>query len=318
MLKHILVPLDGSSLAECTLPHAVALARVFDAQITLLQVVSREDLDMAMNAVSPLDWQIRRAEAKAYIQDVTKRLEELELDVEGVVIEGKAAKDIIEFAHGNDMELIVLSSHGRSGLSEWGISSIVQKVAMRAHVPIYIVRAYAADSEDLDGLTYRQIMVPLDGSQRAECAISTAEELSRAFEAGLLLVHVVRRPEVPRRVPLTDQERDLVERLVAVNEAKAKEYIADVKARSAEGTEVMVRVAESSALELHRIVEDRKVDLMVLSAHGYSGEPRWPYGSISLNLIFYGTSALLIVQDIPSSELKPSQAELASREKRGH
>ena len=318
MLKHILVPLDGSSLAECTLPHAVALARVFDAQITLLQVVSREDPDMEMDAVSPLDWQIRRAEAKAYIQDVAKRLEELELDDEGVVIEGQAAKDIIEFAHGNDMDLIVLSSHGRSGLSEWGISSIVQKVALRAHVPIYIVRAYAAGSEDLDGLTYRQIMVPLDGSQRAECAISTAEELSRAFDAGLLLVHVVRRPEVPRRAPLTDEERDLVDRLIAVNQAKAEDYMDDIKAHSAEGTEVMGRVAESSALELHRIAQDRKVDLMVLSAHGYSGEPRWPYGSISLNLIFYGTSALLIVQDIPSSELKPSQAELASKEKRGH
>ena len=80
----------------------------------------------------------------------------------------------------------------------------------------------------------------------------------------------------------------------------------------------MVRVADSSALELHRIVEERQVDLMVLSAHGYSGEPRWPYGSISLNLIFYGASALLIVQDIAPGEIEPSQAELASKEKRGH
>jgi nucleotide-binding universal stress UspA family protein len=318
MLNHILVPLDGSSLAERTLPHVVALARVFDAQITLLQVVSQEDPDLVTDAVSPLDWQIRRAEAKAYIQDVVNRLEKLELHVEGVVLEGQAAKDIIEFAHSNDVDLIVLSSHGRSGLSEWGISSIVQKVALRAHVPIYIVRAYAADSEDLEGLTYRQILVPLDGSQRAECAISAAEELSRAFDAGLLLAHVVRRPEVPRRAPLSDKERDLVERLIEVNLDKAKQYMADVKAHSIEGTEVMVRVADSSALELHRIVEERQVDLMVLSAHGYSGEPRWPYGSISLNLIFYGTSALLIVQDIAPGEIKPSQAELASKEKRGH
>jgi nucleotide-binding universal stress UspA family protein len=153
---------------------------------------------------------------------------------------------------------------------------------------------------------------------RRSAHLGCKEELSRAFDAGLLLAHVVKRPEVPRRVPLSDNERDLVERLIEVNLDKAQQYMADVKARSIEGTETMVRVADSSALELHRIVEERQVDLMVLSAHGYSGEPRWPYGSISLNLIFYGTSALLIVQDIAPGEIEPSQAELASKEKRGH
>jgi nucleotide-binding universal stress UspA family protein len=318
MLNHILAPLDGSSLAECTLPHIVALARVFDARITLLQIVTRHESDLAMGAMSPLDWQMRCAEANAYVHGVAERLEERGLDVETVVTEGQAATDIVEYAHKHDVELIVLSSHGRSGLSEWGISSVVQKVVLRAHVPIYIVRAYGASAPDLEGLTYRQILVPLDGSQRAEYAVSAATTLAKAFGAGLLLAHVVRRPEVPRRVPLNDEERQLVERLIEVNLAKAEQYMADVESHSPEGAEIMVRVADSSAVELHRIVDERGVDLMVLSAHGYSGEPSWPYGSVSLNLIFYGTSTLLIVQDISADEIKPSRAELVSREKRGH
>jgi nucleotide-binding universal stress UspA family protein len=317
MLGHILAPLDGSLIAECVLPHVVALARVFNARITLLHVVEPEESG-SFTGVSPLDWQIRRAEAKAYIQDTADRLAELDLDVDALVLDGQQARAIIEFAHDNGVELIALSSHGRSGLSGWGISSIVQKVLLRAHMPVYIVRAHAASSYDLDGLTYRQLMVALDGSQRAECAISAATTLAQTFDAGLLVAHVINRPEIPQRTPLLHEEQALIDRIIAINQVKSEQYMTEIKSHYPEFVETLVRVGNSSTVELHRIAVERHVDLMVLSAHGYSGERSWPYGSVCLNLIFYGASSLLIVQDIAVGEMAPSLAELAAREKQGH
>jgi nucleotide-binding universal stress UspA family protein len=318
MLGRILAPLDGSLLAECALPHIVALARIFDAQVILLQVVEQPSSDQGIGTMSPMTWQIRRVESKAYIDSVAERLAALDLDVEAVVIEGRPAKAIIEFAHDQDIDLIVMSSHGQSGISEWGISSVVQKVILRAQKSVYVVRAHDAEIGDLDSLTYRQLLVPLDGSQRAGCAVATATFLAQAFDAELLMAHVVSRPQLPRRVPLTVGETDLVDRLMEVNLAKAEQYMDDVKSHTPEWTETMVCVGDSSAIELHRIIDKRRVDLTVLSAHGSSGEPRWPYGSVCLNLLFYGSSPLLILQDIAMGDRQATHAELAARERHGH
>jgi nucleotide-binding universal stress UspA family protein len=318
MLERILAPLDGSSLAECTLPHVVALARVFEAEITLLQVVEQPACDERTDTIDPLAWQMRRAEAEGYIHKVANDIANLGIDVKAIVIEGRPAKAIVDFAHHHFVDLIALSSHGQSGLSEWGISSVAQKVLLRADASVYIVRAHDAQVDALDSLTYRKLLVPLDGSQRAECAVGVATVLAQAFDADLLLAHVINRLEVPRRNPLSAREQDLIEQVMALDVAKAERYMTDIKAHSSERAETMVRVGNSPIAELHRIANERQVDLIVLSAHGCSGEPRWAYGSICLNLLFYGKSSLLILQDVVTNGHEPSYAELGARERQGH
>ena len=80
-------------------------------------------------------------------------------------------------------QLIILSSHGQSGLSEWNVSSVVQKIVLRARTSIMIVRAYQRIPPETAGLRYRRILVPLDGSQRAECVLPVAVTLARSHEA---------------------------------------------------------------------------------------------------------------------------------------
>lgn len=74
MLKHILVPLDGSSLAECTLPHAVAFAKTFDAQVTLLRVMERPRDVRQLHPIDPLDWAMVCAEGQAYLDHLVAQL----------------------------------------------------------------------------------------------------------------------------------------------------------------------------------------------------------------------------------------------------
>ena len=318
MFDHILVPLDGSSLAECVLPHAMAVARACGAQVTLLRVLERPQAAGPTRSVDPLDWHIRKAEARAYLDGLSARLQEAGLRTESTLLEGQAAERIVEFVRGHDVNLIVLSSHGRSGLSDWNVSSIVQKIILRAYVPVMIVRAYQPVAGDLTGLRYRHMLIPLDGSQRAECALPLATTLSRSHGSELLLVHVVSRPEMVCRAPPTQEDTELVNRLTERNRLEATRCLENLRSRLPLDVQTRVLVSDNTAATLHRLVEQENVDLVVLSAHGCSGRTEWPYGSLVVNFIAYGTTPLLIVQDLSPDEVERTQAEMVTREHKGH
>jgi len=318
MLDHILVPLDGSSLAECVLPHTVALAQAFDAQVTLLRILERARTAGRTRSIDPLDWHIRKAEAKAYLDELTARLQKVGLQTEATLLEGQAAERIIEFAHGQNVSLIVLSSHGRSGLGGWNISGVVQKTILRAYMPAMIVRAYQPVTGDLTGLRYRRLLVPLDGSQRAECVLPLATMLARFRESQLLLAHVVCRPAMPRRVLPTQEEIELANRLTECNQLEATRYLEQLQSRQSGDVQTRLFVGDCVPAALHELVARENIDLVLLSAHGYSGGTKWPYGSVALNFIAYGTTPLLIVQDLSRDEVERTQAEMAAREYKGH
>jgi nucleotide-binding universal stress UspA family protein len=318
MVEHILVPLDGSSLAERVLPHAVAVGQAMDAKVTLLRAVARKPPESGSRAVDPLSWHMRKSEAEAYMDDVAERLRETGLSASVRLAEGRAAGSIIDFARQEDVDLIIISSHGDSGLSAWNISSVVQKVILRAYTPALIVRAYQRATEDLTGLSYERLLVPLDGSRRAECTLPWARELADYHDGRLILAHVVKRPEVPRRAPLSDEETELVERLTALNRAKGEAYLEDLQSRLDLDAGSCLVVSDDPAMALHTLADDEEVDLVVMAAHGYSGKKTWPYGSIALNFIAYGSHPLLIVQDVPAEEAGETEAERAARERAGH
>ncbi len=318
MLDHILVPLDGSRLAETVLPHAVAMAQAFGARVTLLRAVSRSEQVPGSPAVDPLSWQILKAEARAYLDEILARIQEVGVEADRILVEGSAAEQIVEFARAEGVDLIILSSHGRSGLSEWNISSVVQKVIFRAFVPVLIVRAYKGVSDDLAGLRYRRLLLPLDGSPRAEYALPLATTLANAHGSSLLLAHVVRRPEVPCAIPLSEEELSLVEQLTALNRERGAAYLRNLEARLGMELETRLLVSHNPAIALHELVEREEIDLVVLSAHGYSGSAKWTFGSVALNFAVYGTTPLLVVQDISEEEAEPTEAQKAARETKGH
>jgi nucleotide-binding universal stress UspA family protein len=320
MFEHILVPLDGSSLAECVLPHVVAIAQAFDSRATLLRVLEDVHISGQTRSVDPLEWHMRKTEASTYLDKMCARLREVDLSTEREILEGPSAEQIIEFAHNHDVSLIVLSSHGLSGLSGWNISSVVQKIILRAWMPTMIVRAYQFAPGELTGLRYRRLLVPLDGSARAETALPLATTLAHFHKAQLLLVHVVRRPEIPRRALPSQEDIQLADLLTERNRLEAVRHLEQLQAQLPVDVQLRLPISNNVAAALHELVaQEGDVDLIVLSAHGYSEEAaRWPLGNRALNLIAYGTTPLLIVQDLSRDELEKTQAEMAAREYKGH
>lgn len=310
MFGRILLPMDRSSLAECVLPHTIAIAQAFESQVTLAHVMDPPDQANWRRAVDPLNWQIKKAEAESYLDDLTLRLQKAGLQTEKHILEGPAAEGIVDFTRKNNVPLVMLSSHGQSGLSSWNVSSVVQKIILRARTSIMIVRAYQPASANVTGLRYHRLLLPVDGSQRAECVLPMASTLARSHEAQVVLVHVVRRPEMPRRTPPTDEDVDLADRIMERNRAEAIQYLDQLRSRVAGGAQAHVLVSEHVAATLHEVVDQEKIDLVLLTAHGYSGQTRWPYGSVVSSFITYGTTALLIVQDLPQDQIQPTWAEV--------
>jgi nucleotide-binding universal stress UspA family protein len=321
MFNHILIPLDGSSLAECVLPHAVGIARAFAAQVTVLRVVEQPPVTGPLRSVDPLSWNIVKSEAEAYLNGVALRLQEVDLQVEIVLLEGHVSESVIQFARDSNVDLIVLSSHGRSGLSGWNVSSVVQKILVRSYLPTMIVRAYQPTTSELTGLRYRRVLVPLDCSQRAECVLPVVTSLADFHDPQLLFVHIVRKPEIPQRTPPTVEDIELADQITQRNREEAAKYLSQIQPQMispAFNVRTCMAVSENVAATLHEMAETENVDLVVLSAHGQSCVPKWPFGGATINFIAYGTKPLLIVQDVPPEEAILTNAEVAATEHEGH
>jgi nucleotide-binding universal stress UspA family protein len=148
MYNRVLIPLDGSLMAEQALPHAIAQARQFHAELILLRVVepfahargmSRADLERIR--------QQTRIWADEYLERIAADIQQQEVLVRKVTIDGLPHTGIAEFAETNQVDLIVMSTRGQSGLSRWLMGSVADRVVRGATVPVLLVRAAKKKTE---------------------------------------------------------------------------------------------------------------------------------------------------------------------------
>jgi nucleotide-binding universal stress UspA family protein len=143
MYKKILVPLDGSELAKKALDHIEPLAKIFDAEIFLFQVVPFMPIYGSPELVTPLIIDEKQKEsAEEYLANLSDELKERGFKVTTMVKTGQqVAVEIIDFAEENGVDLIVMCTHGRSGITRWVLGSITHKVLIRAETPILLIRS---------------------------------------------------------------------------------------------------------------------------------------------------------------------------------
>jgi nucleotide-binding universal stress UspA family protein len=321
MFNHILVPVDGSALAECVLPHVQAVATATNARVMLLHALEYPQEGGNIHAIDPLEWHLKKKEAASYLERITDQLRNAGLTVESIILEGAPAECVIDFATSHDIDLIVLSTHGRSGLSGWNMSSVVQKIVQRSYKSTLLVRAYKPASQEFTSSHYRRLFVGLDCSARAEYVLPLAISLAEFFGAQLVLGTIIQRPRMLQRFPLSESDTEMVNGVIAKNEQAASHYFDQLHSQLAlEKVDLQTRlvVSDHPISALHDLVEQEQADLVLLVAHGHGGEGRWPYGSVASSFIHHGTTALLIMQDLAGDEVKRSQAELAARETKGH
>lgn len=318
MFDTILVPLDGSQLADCVLPHVAAIACPFDAEVTLLRILEKNQAGTSAQLFDLLNWQINKTRSALYLDKIQARLQSSNIRVKTAVLEGLTAEGITEYAQNRGMKLIVLSSHGRHGLTQWGISSTTQKTILSAQTSLLIVRAHqygVHSGEAAEAPVYRNILVPLDGSQRAENVLPIITQLAHFHKSQIHLVQVIQTPEMARQMPPVREDIELSNRIVERNREEAERYLEQLKSRSyLEGITIQTHLitSDNAAVALHQLAEQENIDLAALSAHGYSGNHQWPYGSMVNNFIMYGKMPLLVVQDLPAKQEAVSPDSLSS------
>ena len=150
--KRILVPLDGSALAEVALADAVTIAHLSGAELVLLHVMPPLEDFFAPDVVHPMfvdqKWESQKRLALDYLNSVCKRLGNDTTVIRKVVEIGPAAETIIDYAHENAIDLIVMSSHGRSGLARWAYGSVADRVVRYSPCPVLLVRQEVTKADE--------------------------------------------------------------------------------------------------------------------------------------------------------------------------
>ncbi|SRR5579884_313220 len=292
MLSTILVPLDGSPFAERALPYATTLARAAHARLLLLRAVLAHPLPGTDPALAQLT-AVQHAEAA--LAAVAERLRRDGLAVDTAVYYDEAATAIADAAHYRHADLIVMSTHGRTGLGRWLYGSVADRVLRRAEVPVLLIPATC--ERVWAGAGALRVLVPLDGSAFAEEALAPAEALATGREMVLLLVQVVE-PPAPMMANGSlafDPEAEL---------AAAEQYLKQVADRlrgQVQAVEIHTAVGEPAAC-IAQAARAHQADVIAMATHGRSGLARLVLGSVATGVLARASTPLLLVRPVAVRE----------------
>lgn len=307
MYSKVVVPLDGSQLAEGILPHVIELIRERGSQVYLLSVtpLALGTLPAVVDTPLPpisLREEERRIERELteYLQTVAKRLEPVAAGVQVSVRFGRHADEILDFAAGVEADLIAMSSHGRSGIGRWVFGSVADRVLRGAACPVLLVRPGAAQPT----VAYQRLVVPLDGSELAEQVLPHVMALIRPKSTRVFLVSVLTPGLSERTVALlTSYPPGLRLATTALQQAEAQlqAYLRGVAAILRErGAMVHTAIRQGApADEILAHAAEVEADLISMTTHGISGVSRWVYGNVAGKLLQGARCPVLLIRPKP-------------------
>lgn len=293
MVDVILVPLDGSELAETTLPYAAAIQKAFDSRLLLLRVVGRRE-----GMSNGVEWRLSQAEARSYVDGIVERLQEAGIEAEAIVTAGKPSESILETAREEEADLVVVSSHGAGGPSPFEVSGTAHKVLSSGERSVLLVRV-GEGSREPRGESLKRILAPTDGSARSEWALCLAATVARSCGAELLLLQILPRPEVALPTNEQDEMDRLLEKGKRSADVRLKGWMAQLEAPDLSMRSEVV-MAPSIPRAIDAVARREDASLVILSAHGTAASDAWPYGSVSGAVLQHGSTPVLILQDVPA------------------
>lgn len=290
MFKKILVPLDGSLLSQRALEPAVALADQTGATLLLVRAPVADTLSFAVSEAGQAEL---RREVLTYLDSIRASTERPNLSPTTQLIEGDVASAIIDVAVSQQVDLIIMSTHGYSGLTRWVLGSVTEKVLRSAPCPVLAVRVARRP---------QKILITLDGSELSEGALEPGLSLAQGLGADAILLRTVPQLTLPasnadERDLNQQQQHDLIEEAEAYLQARSVSY---TRSGVAIKTEVSIGPAAEKILEY---IEVFGIDLIVMATHGRTGLKRWVYGSVTAKVL-RGVSCSMVVIRPTESELK--------------
>jgi nucleotide-binding universal stress UspA family protein len=300
METRILVPLDGSRLAEQALSCAMTLGRGLPAELVLFRVVSipsevQEALDKAGLKEGPLMDRLE-TEAIEYLEAMSHLVLRTDLRFSHVVRHGLAADAIVDYVEQMGIQLIVMASHGYTGIKRWTHGSVAERVLQSASVPVLLVRAREGVSKGLpEASPCRRILVPLDGSEVAEQVLPTVVPIARALGCELTLFQV---PIAYASGSLMGEWYLPFQSGFEIADQAAQDYlerlVTDLRKQGIEAsTATWVGPVAESIIDY---AEVNGADLIAMCTHGRTGLARWALGSVADRVLRAGDKPILLVR----------------------
>jgi nucleotide-binding universal stress UspA family protein len=299
MIRSILVPLDGSSFAEHALPLALGLARRHDAAVHLAMVhvpITTAYIDGVAHFDPSLDNEIRERERR-YLDAVAERLEGSGIAATTALLDGPVVGMLEAEARERHADVIVMSTHGRGGLSRAWLGSVADALVRRAPAPVLLVRPKEGEEAALEAVTaFRRILVPLDGSALAEEAIGYALAVGDRASTRYTLLRVVipalvvGSPFIEPGVHIADE--DLEEQMEAAR--RYLDRVAERLRRDGADVDTVVVAHPSPAAAILELADSEGADLVCLATHGRTGLSRILLGSVADKVLRAATTPVLL------------------------
>ncbi len=288
MYNTILVPLDGSKLAEQALPLAVSIAKRAGAALRLTQVHQRGD-GQDPNAV--------KNGGRSYLEAVARNAKTMwRVPSDIALLDGAVVPALCKYVEQINANLMVLTTHGRGLLSRFWLGSTTDELVRHTPVPLLIYRPDPNAPPSADFRFYR-IVVPLDGSDVAEEAIGPAAEMARIMDAGLTFLRVVEPVAMVAPDGLIYTPPVLDTAFTDDLAAQAEQYVDHIAARwQGEGLKVETRVAVNDVPTAAILEAAARHDLIALATHGRSRIARLFLGSVADKVVRGAACPVLVVR----------------------
>ena len=309
MYKTLLVPLDRSKLAEAPLDYAVWLAEKSGARLVLMNVCGPQDC-----ACEPEQCKII-PEARQYLEEKVRSVEQRMASTGSAVkvglhlAAGDPATQILGYIDQNQVDLVVMATHGRSGVSRWLIGSVADRVVRMSNKPVRLTKSFAKEKENKGEHPDQRILVLLDGSELSESILPHAIHLARMSGGELILLSVCTPPDIlnpisyhliPDRYPPTRpvQWQKYADREVGRRKKQCSKYLDEVQDRvKREGVSLKTESPLGEpAEEILKYIEDQQIDLVAMATHGRSGIARWRLGSVAEKVLIAASSPVLLIR----------------------
>jgi nucleotide-binding universal stress UspA family protein len=285
MYDKILFPTDGSETASSAFDYAMAVASAHGATVHVLNVADTTDLSVTRVGGDVVD--ALEEDGTSLVEEYAERAQAADLSVVTDVYQGHPAETIVGYAEEFSIDLIVMPTHGRSGLQRYLLGSVTERVVETADIPILTVTP--SEGEEF---VYppQNILLPTDGSQCATLALEHAADIAHATDAELDLLTVVETASLGidvRSTVVSDKLEDrATEILDTARETAEKAAVEEISTTTAHGQPYR---------EIRSYITDNDVDLVVLGTHGETNFSRYVLGGVSDKLIRTSPIPVLLI-----------------------
>jgi nucleotide-binding universal stress UspA family protein len=269
----IVVPLDGSKLAEIALPYAEELGARTGNDIFLLTVLEYPDESFREYLQKITD--ITKHHIKKYLLMPGSK----EVEISSIILDGNPAETIVNFTREWNQNLIIMATHGRSGIGRWAVGSVADKVVRTSiNTPVMLIRGKKARPDIRQKRLLRKTLVPLDGSLQSQAVIPHASRFAKKLEMDLVLFQAMQK---------NNENQNDVESYLTTQCSELE--------RQGINASYQVRFG-SPAEEIINFGDELAVDLVAMSTRGKSGLAPWILGSVAQKILLGGNTPLLLVR----------------------